>query len=176
MQPINKNERRKAFWNFLVLFIISILIITTTVFFSIQVPFKQNEQLLNEKNAAEKEREFSTKFMNGTAAISAMLDTINTKASRPEFLEGEIQRSINDLNAMVDTDSGYNKTFYKNILVTLDDLKRSKKQLRDLIAKDLNVGDCQKTNEELNKTLDDARKTIEEQLKTIHEMQQRPQQ
>ena len=41
-------------------FLLCITIITTTIFFSIQVPFKQNDRLLREMRSFTKEKEFST--------------------------------------------------------------------------------------------------------------------
>lgn len=173
MQPINKNERKKAFTNFLVLFLVSIIIITTTVFSSIQVPFKENDQLLREKGIMERERAFEDKFINGVAGITSMLDTINTKAAKPDFLDAEISKNITELNSSVDAEAARNKIFYKTTLLSLDELRRSKKQLRDLVNKDLNVGEMQKQNQELSDRLEQAKNTIEEQRKTIHDMQQR---
>ncbi len=173
MQPINKTERKKAFANFLVLFLVSIIIITTTVFSSIQVPFKENDQLLREKGIVERERAFEDKFINGVAGITSMLDTINTKATKPDFLDAEISKNITELNSSVDAEASRNKIFYKTTLVSLDELRRSKKQLRDLVNKDLNVGEMQKQNQELSDRLEQAKNTIEEQRKTIHDMQQR---
>lgn len=166
-------KEKKAFTNFLVLFLVSIIIITTTVFSSIQVPFKENDQLLREKGIVEREHAFEDKFINGVAAITSMLDTINTKAAKPDFLDAEISKNITELNSSVDAETLRNKIFYKTTLLSLDELRRSKKQLRDLVNKDLNVGEMQKQNQELSDRLEQAKNTIEEQRKTIHDMQQR---
>lgn len=160
MQPTNTTERRKAFINFLLLFLVCILIIVTTVFFSIQVPFKQNEQLRTDMSMVVKEREFSNHFMNETSNISAMLDTINTKAQKPELLDGIISESIRKLNIMVDGDSVYNKPLYKNIVLTLADLSAAKKQLREQTGKDANAGELKKQNDDLSRRLDEAQNTI----------------
>jgi len=173
MMPLNKAERRKAFVSFLILFIITVGLIVGLVFFSVQVPFKENDQLLREKGIMERERAFEDKFINGVAGITSMLDTINTKAAKPDFLDAEISKNITELNSSVDAEAARNKIFYKTTLLSLDELRRSKKQLRDLVNKDLNVGEMQKQNQELSDRLEQAKNTIEEQRKTIHDMQQR---
>src|SRR4051794_35468671 len=123
MQPINKNERKKAFTNFLILFLVSIAIITTTIFASIQVPFKENGQLLREQGIVERERAFEDKFINNFSAISSMLDTINTKAAKPDFLDVEISKNITKLNGSLSAVQPPNKTFDKVPFLPLDELQ-----------------------------------------------------
>ena len=153
MQPINKNERRKAFWKFLLLFVVSIILITTTIFFSINVPFKQNEQLRMNMNKVEKEQLFSEKFTNEMLGIIAMLDSINTKAQTPELLESVITERINKLNVMVAMDSISNKILYSQIVVTLSDLKVAKNQLRQNTGSAENTSDLQKQKDDLERKL-----------------------
>lgn len=157
MQPLNKNERRKAFWNFLLLFLVSITLITTTIFFSINVPFKQNDRLLKEMRSYVKEREFSTEFMTQMSEVAGMLDTINTKATKPDLLDGRITESIKKLNFKIDIDSATDKTLYRSVVFVLSDIQTAKKQLREITGKDLNADDLRKQIEGLNSTLDAAK-------------------
>lgn len=154
MQSINKSERRNAFWKFLMLFLVSIILITTTIFFSINVPFKQNDQLRREMSVVEKEQLFSEKFTNEMLEITAMLDSINTKAGNPELLESVITEKINKLNIMVEIDSIRSKKLYRNIVLTLSDLKVAKNQLRQ------NTGSVQ-SNSDLQNQKDDLERKLE---------------
>jgi hypothetical protein len=154
MQSINKSERRNAFWKFLMLFLVSIILITTTIFFSINVPFKQNDQLRREMSVVEKEQLFSEKFTNEMLEITAMLDSINTKAANPELLESVITEKINKLNIMVEIDSIRSKKLYRNIVLTLSDLKVAKNQLRQ------NTGSVQ-SNSDLQNQKDDLERKLE---------------
>jgi hypothetical protein len=141
MQPVNKAERTKAFWNFLLLFIVCVGIIITTVFFSVQVPFRQNEQYRSQMKALEKEREFSRQFMAQMLGITGMLDSINTKALKPDLLDGQITGDLRNLKIMTDADSSGSKTIYNAIIQNLYDLQGAKKQLRDLTGKENNLSD-----------------------------------
>ena len=109
MELINKAERKKTFVNFLLFFIISIGLVATVIFFSIEAPLKQNEQLLKEMKSDAKDQEFSETFMTDMSAVAGMLDTINTKAQKPELLDGPITESIKKLNVKVDTDAAFHK-------------------------------------------------------------------
>lgn len=157
MDPINKSDRKKAFTNFFLLFLVCILIITTTIFFSLQVPFKQNDRLLKEMRSYVKEREFSTDFMTQMSEIAGMLDTINTKATKPDLLDGRITESIKKLNLKIDADSANDKTLYRSVVFVLSDIQTAKKQLRDMTGKDLNADELRKQVETLTTTLDAAK-------------------
>lgn len=157
MQPLNKADRKKTFTNFFLLFLLCIVIITTTIFFSLQVPFKQNDRLLKEMRSYVKEREFSTDFMTQMSEIAGMLDTINTKALKPDLLDGRITESIKKLNLKIDADSASDKTLYRSVVFVLSDIQTAKKQLRDITGKDLNADELRKQIDGLNNTLDAAK-------------------
>ena len=157
MQPTNQKERRKAFTSFLLLFVICVIIITTTVFFSSQVPFKQNEQLRKDISLVEKDREFSEKFSNEVLDVTGMLDTINTKASKPDLLDALITDNIKKLNVMVESDSIDHKALYKNIVLTLADLSLAKKQLRESSGKSDDASEIQKKLDDKTKELEDMK-------------------
>lgn len=167
MDPINKADRKKTFTNFFLLFLLCIAIITTTIFFSLQVPFKQNDRLLKEMRSYVKEREFSTDFVTQMSEIAGMLDTINTKATKPDLLDGRITESIKKLNLKIDADSASDKTLYSRVVFILSDIQTAKKQLRDITGKDLDANELRKQIEALNKSLADAKDanfTLQQQI------------
>ena len=149
MEPINKAERKKTFVNFLLFFIICIGLVATVIFFSIEAPFKQNEQLLKEMRSDANDQKFSESFMTDMSAIAGMLDTINTKAQKPELLDGQITESIKKLNVKVDTDSAFHKDMYRSIVFILSDLQAVRKQIRNFTGNSNN-------SEELRRQLEAA--------------------
>lgn len=156
MQPINKDERRKAFINFLLLFILSTGIIVAIVFFSIQVPFKQNKQLTKQIGDFQRERDFSQNFFIKMSSINNMLDSINTKSLRPDLLDGDITEAIKKLNSEVNSDSASNKNIYANVVQIMADLQSSKKQLRERTGKDDNINELKKTIDDLSAKLNQS--------------------
>jgi len=157
MQPKNKNLRKKTFINFLLLFLLCILIITTTIFFSFQAPIKQNDRLLKEMRSYVKDKEFSSAFMSEMSDIAGMLDTINTKASKPDLLDGKITEGIKKLNAKIDEESTSDKPFYSSMVFLLSDIQSAKKQLRENTGKDMNADALRQQVESLNSSLDAAK-------------------
>ena len=156
MQPLNKEDRRKAFINFILLFILSTGIIIAIIFSSIQVPFKQNEQLAKQVSSFQRERDFSQVFYNQMSSINSMLDSINTKSIRPDLLDGDITEAIKKLNTDVNTDSTDNKNIYANVVQIMADLQSSKKQLRERTGTDDNITELKKTIDDLSGKLNQS--------------------
>lgn len=126
MQPLNKNERRKTFLNFLLLFVLSIILILTTIFVSIQVPFKENNQLQNEMRIVSKEHEFSTGYMDQMSVIRADLDSMTRTTGETTQLEANIKTNIANLYALVkQNDSMYNYRLYQNMTDALSTLRQT---------------------------------------------------
>ena len=126
MQPLNKNERRRAFLNFLLLFIISIILILTTIFVSIQVPFKENQQLQKDMRVVTNEHEFSTNYRNQMSVIQFDLDSITRTTGETTQLEANIKTNIANLYALVkQNDSMYNSQLYQNMTDVLSRLRQT---------------------------------------------------
>ena len=104
-----------------------------------------------------KEKEFSTAFMSEMSGIAGMLDTINTKASKPDLLDGKITESIKKLNAKIDEESLEDKVFYSGMIFLLSDIQSAKKQLRENTGKDLNADVLRQQVESLTNSLDAAK-------------------
>lgn len=153
MEPINKADRRKTFTKFLLFFILTILIITTTIFFSIEVPYKQNDQLLTEMRTEARDQEFSESFMIDMQAIYAMVDSLGTTAQRPDLLDSKITTEIKRLNAKVEADSAFHKSMYRSVVFILNDLQTAKKQLLDFTGKSSDANDLRKQLETANNEL-----------------------
>jgi hypothetical protein len=89
--------------------------------------------------------------------IAGMLDTINTKATKPDLLDGSITEGIKRLNAKIEVESVSDKDFYNNMVFLLSDIQSAKKQLRENTGKDQNVDALRQQIESLNSSLDAAK-------------------
>ena len=135
---------------------VCITIILTMVFFSVRVPFSENDKLHARIKVIEKEREFSEKFTRKMIDVSRMLDTINrTTPQESEILEGRIEEQISSLRSMV-ADTTYNKDLYLNVVHNLSDIKHYSKKLRKETDKDNEAESykiqLQKAQEKANET------------------------
>jgi hypothetical protein len=137
MQPLNQNERTKAFVNFTIFFLVVVVLILTTAFFGFQVPFKDNERLREINKITEAENEFRDKFQLKLSEIIVNLDAINKEefAAQAESNDSKIQEKISELSALTVRDSISNKEFYRRIADMLGACRLAKKEVRDMKAK-----------------------------------------
>ena len=139
MEPKNAADRNKAYAKFLIFFCLSILLVILTVFFSVQVPFSENEKLKTKMAQLDKEKDFSDRFTIKMINVSRMLDSINTTTPQEaNRLEGRIKNEIEKLNSMV-SDTINNRDLYVFSVHNIEDLQRSLKELTSKSGNDAEV-------------------------------------
>jgi Type VI secretion system, TssO len=99
MPPLNQAERRKAFLNFLILFSVTVTIITVVIFFSIEVPFKDNRRLRNQvaeyQDQSDLNRSLNTEITDASNLISSTMDVRNVN---PAAVNASIDQKIRSIN------------------------------------------------------------------------------
>ena len=145
MKPLNQSERKKAFTNFILLFCLTIFLVVGAVYFGMQMPFKQNEQLQQRIAFYERENFFSQNFYGKVNETKSMLDSVNRAEVRADFLDGKVTENLKKMNAMIDKDSLSVKGLYELMVLSLSDLQMAKKGLRNASGKDDNLGQMQAT-------------------------------
>lgn len=136
MQPLNKAERRKAFFNFLIFFTITAALIVVTVLFSVDVPFRENDQLNEYKENAEKEKDFTEKFLADMKGAIKLLDSLNDKEANIDLVGGKIEEKLRGMDDMIDKDSLVTRGLYEEVMNNLSQLYAAKKELKVATNKD----------------------------------------
>ena len=157
MRPLNAPERRKAFLNFLLFYLLTTGLIVTAVFFGMRVPFKQNQRLNDQIALFEKEKAFSETFSTRATEIKSLLDSVNRAGVQAELVDGTISGKLNQLNNMVDNGETSVKKPYQDVIQNYADLQAAKKQLRDASNKDANLGQYMQQIEMLKSDLNQSR-------------------
>lgn len=132
MSPINQDARRKSFLYFLLFFAITVGVITTTILFSFQVPFKENQKLRREMDRAENEKAFMQSFEIKLEETMNLLDSVNLSADNAYLMDSKISRNIDAMLTMSANDSISFKGMVNIIIDNLKNLQVAKKQLRDV--------------------------------------------
>ncbi len=173
MKPHNQSERNKALGSFLLFFIITVCLIVTAVFFSFQVPFKQNDQLHEQMKLVENERTFAASFTDKMTETMNLLDSVmlNEVQVKSELIDGKITENLQKMDAMI-SDSLPQKNLYKNIVLSFAQLQNAKKQLREASGKDASFGDLQKENTDLRLRLQQANLDLQQCQLAIRNFQQ----
>jgi hypothetical protein len=167
MEPINTTERRKAFSNFLIFFLITMALVIAAIMFSIQVPFKKNEQLLKQMDAVDKERMFAQKFEINTNDLMRLFDSLNKKDVNVTLVDGKIEEKIKQMSAMIDTDSSFTdpsssttKDLYSNVVSNFLAYHAAKRELRDATNKDQNVSEFKQEIANLKSELNNTKQNL----------------
>jgi len=153
MEPLNQPERRKAFVNFLIFFTITAALIVAAVLFSVEVPFKQNDQLRQQMKLVDRDRDFSERFLNNMNATNNLLDSLDKKDVNLVLIDGKISERLKDMDAMIDKDSVEVKDFYQNVVANLSELHSAKKELREATSKDASLGELKQQISQLKDDL-----------------------
>jgi len=156
MKPQNTQERKKAFFTFLGLYIVTTLLVVGAVFFGMRVPYKQNQRLQSEVDNYEKEKAFAESFSAKSNEVKSMLDSINKAGVQAELLDGKISEKLSALNTTIN-DSTSVKKLYQDMVQGMADLQTAKKQLRDYSGKDANLTQYMQQIESLKSDLNQAR-------------------
>lgn len=143
MKPTNREERKKAFLNFLLLFCVTVIVVAVTIVFGMQIPFKQNEQLLQKNEFYEKQHSFSELFLNKMNETKGLLDSVNRAEVQAELIDGKISENLKKMNAMIDKDSLTEKAIYQRVVLNFADLQAAKKGLRNASGDQNNLSQLQ---------------------------------
>src|SRR5438067_10648036 len=100
MKPINRAERKKAFWNFLLFFLITVAVIVAAVLFSVQVPFKENDRLRKEADVAYNEKVFLQGFEIRMQETMNLLDSVNL-SDRAFWFNNRIDHNIKEMTGLL---------------------------------------------------------------------------
>jgi len=149
MIPVNRRQRTKAFFNFLMFFVITIGIVITSVFFSFQVPLKENDKLRQQLDTVEAEKVSLQAFQMIMQETTNLLDSVN-QAANPFRIENRIQNNIKLMTAKVDDAPTSLKGIFNQIIDNMTNLETAKQQVRsantntvDLEKKDQQIRDIQ---------------------------------
>ena len=143
--PVNRRQRTKAFFNFLVFFVVTIGVVITSVFFSFQVPLKENDKLRKQLDVAENEKVFLQSFQIKMQETSNLLDSASLSAN-PFRIENRIQNNVKQMTAMVDDAPASLKAICNQIIDNITNLETAKQQVR---AANANTGELEKKDTQL---------------------------
>jgi len=130
MQPLNAPERKKAFFNFLLFFVITVAVILVTVYFSMQVPLKDNDKLIKETALANNEKLFMQEFEGKMQETTNLVESI-TKVENVFKIGKDLDNHFKDMNNMI-SETVWSKDICNKIIDNLISLRSAKDQLRNV--------------------------------------------
>jgi len=130
MQALNKQERKSAFFSFLIFYIITTAIIIFGVFFGTRLPLYQNEILQSKVSSFERSKVVNDNFTQKMNVITSLLDSVNKTGVQSNLIDGQINQKLSELQSYIELDSTYSKQLYRQTVAILYNRKDDKELLR----------------------------------------------
>lgn len=131
MKPLNRAERTNAFVRFLLLFMVTVALVVTVVFSSVDVTRKESDLLRRQVKSLQDQREFSESFAKDLRetqlALEKYADPVETSAATQE----RVNNQLNKLRGKVRQSVNNENTLFELMIVSLSELNDTKKKLRD---------------------------------------------
>jgi hypothetical protein len=156
MKPVNQPERRKAFLNFLIFFIITIAVIVVTVFFSTQVPFEENRKMKEEITAYQTEQKFMAQFSGKLTDLQTLIDTLQAPSVQTDLIDNRITLAMSDLQAFKEKAMPGNDNIYAKMIDALYKLKSANSSLVNLRSQSPDIGKLQSEQTNLMQRINSA--------------------
>ncbi len=162
MKPKNTKERRKAFFKFLLLFLVTIASILTATYFDFRVPKEENAILKSKVNRVEQEMKFQETFFKEMRKVKNMIDSLSVPGSNFSYQKMQISEKLVDLQKAIPTkDSTYRYDMYSDIIKLFIELQSSKTELHNLI-------DVKSTIAEYKDALDKCREDLKQSERDLY--------
>jgi len=149
MKPNNSKERRISFFKFLALFLVTVGMIVSAVFFSYQIPKKENAELRAHTKVLEDGMVFQKNFYNEMRIVKGMLDSLDVPGANVVLDNSKIAQKLATLGETIPTkDATHLYDMHQTIITLFSDLQMAKGvvyETRDYAA------DIEEYKEELEK-------------------------
>lgn len=135
MKPLNRVERSNAFLHFLLFFLLTISVIIAVAFFSIDVPFRQAEQLREQMSVMESRNNFSDSFAYAMKEAVNELhkydvkDDVNVPAAA---IRQRVEFKISKMNNLIGDVPQSDTSIYALVVQSLRDLNEAKTKIKRL--------------------------------------------
>nr|WP_315012092.1 type VI secretion system TssO [uncultured Capnocytophaga sp.] len=135
MEIVNKEQRTKAYWFFVLFFVITVTIVVIAMFANVHFPFEENK-LLKEKNAKlEKDIAIQNHFAADLEKVKVAVDSIGVSNLKDDFFNEKLALSIlADMYKQLPKDTLNNKNMYNNTILVCKQYIDAKKHIKKLTA------------------------------------------
>jgi hypothetical protein len=132
MEVLNHKQRNRAYWLFVLFFVITVAVLVSAKFFNAYFPFKENSLLKKENIKMQKEMEIQDNFSFQVEKVKAAVDSIGMPQQNDFFNEKLALSILADMYKQLPKDTMKNKNMYNNTILAYKDLIDSKKQIKQL--------------------------------------------
>lgn len=162
MEPLNKKERKKAFWRFLTFFLVTVILVVAAVFINFQIPLKENRLLRAKHEKMNRELEFQTGFTKNMHEVEEILDSINHRGQNVMYLEQLVSNKLAGMKESIPGDDSLRqRKMYDAIIQALLALQDSKRHLREHEESRTLLAEYEQNIEHYREALDQAKRDLD---------------
>ncbi|KNB63062.1 type VI secretion system TssO [Chryseobacterium sp. Hurlbut01] len=161
MEVLNQKQRNKAYWFFVLFFVITVAVLVSAVFFNAYFPFKENSLLKKENVKMQKEMEIQDKFSFQLEKVKAAVDSMGMPKQNDFFNEKLSLSILADMYNQLPKDTLKNKNMYNNTIMTYKDLIDAKKQIKQLSGNQVLMDSLSTINKTLKAEYDKMKTDLE---------------
>jgi hypothetical protein len=132
MKPLNREERNRAFYRFLLFFLITVGLIVTVVFFSIDIPIREGRQIRKQMFAMQNERAVTDSFNTAMKEAVKELEKFNLKAESPTAIRQRVEFRANEMDQLLKSIPNGENSVYALMIRNIRDLSEAKAKLSSL--------------------------------------------
>ncbi len=162
MKPLNSKDRKKAFIQFLLLFIVTVGVLVLALYFDVKAPIKENTYLKDKVRYFEGQLAEERKFVKEMSKIKSLLDSMDMPGVSSQYMEQLVSSKVAALQTSIpESDSSYRHDMYTNVIQTYLELKNSKSKLYDLSDVKSKLEEYTDIIDEYRKELDQAKRDLD---------------
>jgi hypothetical protein len=161
MEVLNRKQRNRAYWFFVLFFIITVAVLVSALFFNAYFPFKENSLLKKENTKMQKEMETQDKFSFQLEKVKLAVDSIVMPKQNDFFNEKLALSILADMYKQLPKDTLKNKNMYNNTIMAYKDLIDSKKQIKQLSGNQVLMDSLSSINKTLKAEYDKMKTDLE---------------
>ena len=128
-QVLNANDRNKTFFQFLVLFLVTVMLVVGAVYFNYQMPGRINSMLQNEISMQQSEAQYQRKFVSRMQEARTYLDSMSKSGANANLLDMQLTERMTELLNLQQKDSSLYGQMNEAIIETFLELQQAKKSL-----------------------------------------------
>ena len=126
MNPLNRSERNGAFWRFLLLFLITIVLVVTVFYFSGLVTLRENRDLRERVAEMQSNKLWSASFTRIMQEAMDELSTFETSSGLAPAKYQKVQFKVKEMYQMINAIPDGKNTIYALIVRNIQDLNDAK--------------------------------------------------
>ena len=135
MEIVNKEQRTKAYWFFVLFFAITVTIVVIAMFANVHFPFEENKLLTEKNTKLQKDIAIQNHFAADLEKVKVAVDSIGVSNLKDDFFNEKLALSIlADMYKQLPKDTLNNKNMYNNTILICKQYIDAKKHIKKLTA------------------------------------------